>query len=148
MVGVDLMIRTATVDDALPVAGMLRELGYEQDGDVGDRLRWWTDDPASHVLVAGAGDELVGVLALRVTPRFERGGWWAQIVALVTRRAARRQGVGRRLVREAEAMAAAAGCDTMILSSSRERAGAHAFYRSLGYRDRCSDHAQFVRSLS
>jgi GNAT superfamily N-acetyltransferase len=145
---VDLVVRTATVDDAGAVADMLRELGYEQDGDIGDRLRWWTDDPARHVLMAGAGDELMGVLALRVTARFERDGWWAQIVTLVTRQTARRRGVGRRLVREAEAMAAAAGCDTMILSSSRERAGAHAFYRSLGYRDRCSDHAQFVRSLS
>jgi hypothetical protein len=43
---VDLVVRTATVDDAVPVADMLRGLGYEQVGDVGDRLRWWTDDPA------------------------------------------------------------------------------------------------------
>ncbi len=119
------MVRTGTVDDAVAVADMLRELGYEQDGGVGDRLQWWTDDPASHVLVASAGDELKGVLAMRVTPRFERSGWWAQIVALVTRRTARRQGVGRRLVQQAEAIAAAAGCDTMMLSSSRERAAAH-----------------------
>jgi GNAT superfamily N-acetyltransferase len=145
---VDLVIRTATVSDAAAVADMLRELGYAQDGDVADRLRLWTDDPAGHVLVASAGDELKGVLAMRVTPRFERDGWWAQIVALVTRQTARREGVGRRLVRQAEAIATAAGCDTMMLSSSRERVAAHEFYRTLGYRDRCLDHAQFVRSLS
>ena len=42
--GVDLVVRTGTVDDAVAVADMLRELGYEQDGGVGDRLQWWTDD--------------------------------------------------------------------------------------------------------
>lgn len=92
------MIRAATINDAAPVADMLRELGYEQNGDLRDRLRRWTDDPAGHVLVATAGDELKGMLAMYVTPRFEHDGWWAQIVALVTAQTARRQGVGRRLV--------------------------------------------------
>lgn len=127
---------------------MLRELGYEQEGDLVDRLERWANDAAGHVLVAGVGDELKGVLAMYVTPRFECNGWWAQIVALVTRRAARRQGVGRRLVQRAEAIATAAGCDTMMVSSSRRRVAAHEFYRGLGYRDRCFDHGQFVRPLS
>src|SRR5690606_7294867 len=39
------------------------------------------------------------------------------------------------------------GCDAVRLSSPRDRATAHAIYRSLGYRDRCPDHAQFIRPL-
>jgi GNAT superfamily N-acetyltransferase len=146
--GVDLVIGTATAHDAVAVADLLRELGYEQDGGLADRLRRWADDPAAHVLVARVGNELEGVLAMYLTPRFEREGWWARIVTLVTRQTARRQGVGRRLVHRAEAIATAAGCDTMTVSSSRERVAAQEFYRSMGYRDRCPDHAQFVRSLS
>jgi GNAT superfamily N-acetyltransferase len=142
---VDLVIRTATVNDAAAVAVMLRELGYEQAGDPGDRLRLWTGDPAGHVSRGQRRRRAQGRTRDACDSTLRTQGWWAQIVALVT---ARRQGVGRRLVQQAEAKATTAGCDTMMLSSSREPAAAHEFYRSLGYLDRCLDHAQFVRSLS
>jgi GNAT superfamily N-acetyltransferase len=129
------------------VSVLLEQLSYEQDATVTDRLCLWLDDPRGHVFVADARRAVLGVVALYITPRFERTGWWAQVVALVTAEAARGMGVGRRLMNRAEAAAMDAGCDRIALSSSRERSGAHAFYRRLGYRDRCDDHAQFVRLL-
>lgn len=140
-------IRAAREHDAEAMTELLEQLSYRQDGGVAERLRSWLDDPQGHVLVADDGTALLGVVAMYLTPRFERDGWWAQVVALVTAESARRTGIGRELMRRAEARAVEAGCDMLALNSSRERSGAHAFYRRLGYVDRCHDHAQFVRPL-
>lgn len=43
MVALAVMIRAATTDDAGQIADLLRELGYQQDGDPRDRLRRWAD---------------------------------------------------------------------------------------------------------
>ena len=56
-----------------------------------------------------------------------------RITALVVGRNARRHGVGRLLMRHAEQMAVAQGCEFVELTSAADRADAHAFYRSIGY---------------
>ena len=40
------------------------------------------------------------------------------------------------------------GCEDLELTSSRSRSGAHAFYRHLGFEDRCPRSARFVRPLT
>lgn len=57
----------------------------------------------------------------------------AEIWGLVVDAEARGEGVGRRLMAEAEAWAAARGLDRLRLRSNVVREGAHAFYRRLGY---------------
>jgi GNAT superfamily N-acetyltransferase len=44
-----------------------------------------------------------------------------------------REGLGRQLVQHAMALAQAAGCYKLALSSNQQRAGAHAFYERLGF---------------
>lgn len=144
---VNFEIRPARYDDADAVGGLLEQLSYEDDAGVRSRLRSWVADPRGEVFVADDGHDLLGVVAVYFTPRFERHGWWAQVVALVTETRARGRNVGRSLMHRAESSAIDAGCDMLALMSSRERIGAHAFYRRLGYRDRCEDHAQFVKQL-
>ena len=56
-----------------------------------------------------------------------------RVTALVVHRRARRRGVGRSLMEDAEQMGSAAGCEFVELTSAMNRAEAHAFYRSIGY---------------
>lgn len=141
-------LREAQPDDAVALAGLLAELGYPESGaGLGDRLTEWVDHPDRTVLVAHDGPDLLGLLVLTMTPRIESERWWAQVVGLVVTTHARGRGVGRDLLVEAEHRSAERGCDAVIINSSRRRSDAHAFYTALGYRDRCEDHAQFIRQL-
>lgn len=140
-------LRTVCPGDAGALAPLLTELGYPVDNtDLDRRLAGWIDRPDRVLLVAADQAELLGLLALTMTPRLESDASWAQVVALVVTAHARGRGIGGDLLQHAEELSHEAGCDAVIINSSRQRTGADAFYRSRGYRDRCEDHAQFIRS--
>ncbi|WFM71863.1 GNAT family N-acetyltransferase [Halomonas sp. CKK8] len=61
------------------------------------------------------------------------GSWY--INAIATLPSARRKGIGRLLMAQAEASAIAAGCDEISLIVASENGVARAFYRRLGYRE-------------
>ena len=63
-----------------------------------------------------------------------RGSPWAIAENVVVDAAARGQRVGEALLREAEALARAAGCYKLSLTSNKQRAEAHRFYGRLGFR--------------
>ena len=138
-------VREATRSDAEAIGGLVGELGYPNSSGVRARLGLWLEVPQRRLLVADQAGDVVGCLALTMTPRLESEKWWAQVVALVVAERARGRGVGRALVERAETLSHGAGCDAVIINSSRRRTGAAAFYARLGYRDRCADHAQFIR---
>ncbi|MDI5922338.1 GNAT family N-acetyltransferase [Halomonas sp. LR5S13] len=64
------------------------------------------------------------------------GSWY--INAIATLPAARRKGIGRLLMAQAEASAIAAGCDQMSLIVAAENAVARSFYQRLGFLDAAS----------
>lgn len=141
-------VRRVRAADAAVIAGLLSELGYPQsEAVVATRLTGWLG--AEQAAVFGWADDadLLGVIAVHVVPFFERDGGWARIVALVVSDRARRRGAGAALVAAAEEFALARGCTMMEVTSSRQRDGAHAFYRRLGYVDRCTDSGRFTRQL-
>lgn len=139
-------LRTARSSDAGALAPLLAELGYPATGaDLDQRLARWIGQPDRVLLVAHDRTELLGLLALTITPRVESDASWAQVVAFVVTAHARARGIGGDLLQHAEQLSHEAGCDTVIINSSRQRSGAGTFYRNRGYRDRCEDHAQFVR---
>ena len=140
-------VREVTRADDAAIGELLGELGYPSATDLQTRLGSWLDVSERRLLVAVVCGDVVGMLGLVMTPRLESDGWWAQVVALVVAERYRGQGVGRRLVERAEALSEEAGCDTLFINSSRRRTDAHALFVRLGYRDRCQDHAQFVRSM-
>lgn len=61
------------------------------------------------------------------------GARTCRITALAVADSVRRQGVGRRLLREAEQFARQAGAARIELTSAQHREDAHAFYRACGY---------------
>ncbi|WP_414940618.1 GNAT family N-acetyltransferase [Amycolatopsis sp. cmx-11-51] len=143
-------IRPARTTDAPAVTALLAELGYPDNSEAGvrRRLERWSRHPEGAAFVAESDGTVVGVVAVVAIPFLEKEGSGGRIVALVVDGAQRGAGIGRELVAAAEAEALRLGCNTMEVTSSRHRTGAHAFYRARGYQDRCEDSARFVRRLN
>jgi GNAT superfamily N-acetyltransferase len=142
-------IRRVRATDAAAVDELLHQLGYPQDGtaETAARIRAWDADPAGAAYVADADGDLLGLVAIHVTPFFERSGCWGRIVALVVADRVRRQGVGAQLVAAAESFAASRGCVRMEVTSADRRRDAHAFYRRRGYLDQAGTSSRFLRDL-
>ena len=138
-------VRRAAAADAAAIAVLLAELGYATAIDeVGRRLV--TLEPGrSAVLVAEHAGEVAGVLTLYMVPVLHEAGDWCRVTVLVVGEAARRRGLARALVSEAEAIARAHGCARIEVTSALHRDGAHDFYRGMGF-GQVSEH--FLKALA
>jgi len=86
------------------------------------------------LLVATAGDEVVGCLQLILIPGLSRLGMLrAQIEGVRVASGHRGRRIGERLVEDAIERARAAGCGLVQLTSDASRADAHRFYARLGF---------------
>jgi ribosomal protein S18 acetylase RimI-like enzyme len=90
--------------------------------------------PAVTVLIARAGDRIIGTLSLVMFPI--PTGTRAWIEDVVVDSAARGQGVGEALTREALRLAQQAGARTVDLTSRPSRAAAGRLYQRLGFTER------------
>jgi GNAT superfamily N-acetyltransferase len=130
--GVD--VRDATAADAGAVASLMTALGYPASGALAaERLAAFGADPSSRVQVAEREGEVVGLVATHVVPRLDGDLVACRVVDIVVAAGARRAGIGRTLIRAAEAEAKRHGCRRLDLSSGDWRSEAHAFYEALGF---------------
>jgi predicted N-acetyltransferase YhbS len=144
----ELVVRSATPDDATRIAELLTELGYPAGADeVAERLAYWLRAEASQVLVAEVGDRVIGSISLHAIPYLERTGHWLRIESLVVDASQRRGGIGGALMAAAERQARAWGCLEIEVTSLRSRADAHSFYRRLGFDDACDLSGRFIKEL-
>jgi len=143
-------IRLVHTTDATAVNKLLHQLGYPQDDTAAtaNRIETWGDDPASAAYVADADGDILGLVAVHVSPFFERAGSWGRIVALVVSDQVRGQGVGGQLVRAAESFATNHGCVRMEVTSADRRQDAHEFYRNRGYIDQTGRSSRFLSDLN
>lgn len=149
MLLMDVDVRPATAGDAVEIAGMLAELGYPMDAkQVESRLRAAMDD-RHFVLVADSGRELIGVLSAAVVPLLAEASILVRITSLSVTASARRQGVARALVGEAERRAIDIAASVIEVGSGRrpERAAAHRFYPALGFEDENEAAARYWKWL-
>ena len=112
---------------------LIDQLGYKTNQTALKRnLELYGDS----VLVDELNGEIIGFLAYHVLPQFHSEERHMRIVSLVVDHAHRGKGVGKRLLKEAEKMAIAKGCEVIELTSASHRiqSGAHAFYTGLGYK--------------
>lgn len=131
-----IVLRLATLNDAVPMADLCRQLGYAASPQqAGERLaRLLEREDHAVWVIARLDGELLGWLhahlrwSLLISLHAEIGG-------LVVAEHCRRQGLGGRLMTEAEAWARARGCSAIRLRSNITRAEAHQFYHRLGYRE-------------
>ncbi len=124
------------------------QLSYEHavvatiDGQVNGFCQGWPHGttPADAELMRAAGlralramaIELLGRQVFRALAQHSPGEWYLQAIAVLPR--ARGAGVGRRLMSDAFARAAAAGCDAVCLDVDAANARAQALYARLGLR--------------
>ena len=87
------------------------------------------------MLVADRHGCLVGLLALDVMYYLPLGAVTCRITAIAVADTEQRRGIGKRLLKEAEQRARAAGAARIELTSALRREEAHAFYRACGYED-------------
>jgi GNAT superfamily N-acetyltransferase len=130
-------IRDATTDDAADLAPLLETLGHPADpATIAHRLRaLHSTEPASRVIVATRNGEIVGFAALHMTPVLHRPTPVGRITGIAVRPAIKGTGVGRELVRAAEAYFRERGLGRLEVTSGPMHAPAHDFYRHLGYAD-------------
>lgn len=128
-------LRGLAAEDAPSVARLTVQLGYDLDpGTAASRIASVLETAGHFTFGAFLGESLIGYLHCFDRPSIEKGR--ALVVqALVVDETVRGSGAGRLLMAEAERRAGELGCTAVALSSGERRAGAHAFYERLGYRN-------------
>jgi predicted N-acetyltransferase YhbS len=130
-----LRIRRMAKRDAEVVATLARELGYPNEVEsIRERIRAISRSDLDLLLVAvDAMDRPIGfVQAHRVC--IIEVGFRVEILGLVVSSSARRSGIGRRLIDEAERWAKHVGAEAVSVRSNTKRIEAHTFYPALGYK--------------
>jgi GNAT superfamily N-acetyltransferase len=134
-------VRAARRDDFEQVTRLLEELGRPVVGageapDVRAVYDEQVVDPNAHHLVAEVdGGELVAFCSLHFRPRLNWPSLEAWVPDLVVTESARRAGIARALLDEAQRRARERGCHSLTLESGYRRAEAHHLYRQFGMRD-------------
>jgi ribosomal protein S18 acetylase RimI-like enzyme len=127
-------IRPAQIGDANDVAGLLDALGYPcTREDAAERISRVLHDPRLFLVVAEIEGAVCGLMSLDIRYSITRGADLGRITALVVSTNCSRQGIGRRLLREAEAIARRAHVVRIEVTSNVRREAAHAFYLGCGY---------------
>jgi N-acetylglutamate synthase-like GNAT family acetyltransferase len=132
----EVTIRDARADDVVAMTALVGQLGYPTSADaVSERSARLERSPADRLVVAELDGEVVGLACLHESLSVEYDEPAAKLSAIVVDERHRRRGVGEALVREMEAEARRRGCCLIFLTTAERRAGAHAFYRRLGFEE-------------
>ncbi len=141
----DISIRPVAEGDLPAVAALVEELGYPTTID---QMRARLDRIARHpdhaTLIAVADGRVVGMVGAFLTPSYEQDEPVGRLTAMVVSEPMQGRGIGARLVAAAEDWVRDRGARLMMLNSHSRRAGAHAFYRRLGYAETGK---RFVKTL-
>jgi len=126
-------IRPMTRADAPAVASLSTQLSYDHTPTslIAERLGSFAPDHGCYV--AEQGGAVVGWVEVFGVHMLISARFFAEIGGLVVDMGARRQGVGRSLMVQAEAWAQGHGYSEVRLRSGLHRAEAHEFYQSVGY---------------
>jgi GNAT superfamily N-acetyltransferase len=135
-----LSVRAAQEADLDALLSLFHEIAEGRDDaeptDAATSARLLDDvlaDPRRQLLVATVDGRVAGSVDLVVVANLTHNGRpWAVVENVIVAAAYRRTGVGRALMQYAIDQARAAGCYKLQLTSGKQRAAAHAFYRSLG----------------
>ena len=119
--------------DAEVVAALVGELGYPSETEaIPARIRAIGESDLLLVAV-DAGDKAIGFIQAHRVSIIEVG-FRVEILGLVVSSSARRSGIARKLIEQAETWAKNIGADAISVRSNTKRIEAHVFYPALGYR--------------
>ena len=127
-----LRIRRMAETDAEVVATLASELGYPNEVEsIRERIRAISGSDLLLVAVDAPDSPIGFIQAHRVC--IIEVGLRVEILGLVVSSSARRSGIGRRLIDEAERWAKHIGAEAVSVRSNTKRVEAHIFYPALGY---------------
>lgn len=129
------VIRPPKPTDAGAIATLMGELGYPAwPEEIPARLKELAlDARTSAVWVAELDGHAVGIATAKKFPAIHQSAPVVWLTVLIVAERARGQGVGTRLVNEAEEWAREQGARKIALTSALHREEAHDFYKRLGY---------------
>jgi len=128
-----LRIRRMSETDADVVAELAGELGYPNETEA-IRARIRAIGESDLLLVAvDAGDRAIGFIQAHRVCIIEVG-FRVEILGLIVSSSARRSGIARGLIEEAEAWGKRIDADAISVRSNTKRIEAHLFYPALGYK--------------
>jgi GNAT superfamily N-acetyltransferase len=144
---ISLELRRARIEDAAEIARLAGEWGYPTTPqEMARRLEMLLVDPRHHIAVAANGTALLGWIA--VERRLTMGtGEQIEIVGLVVDTMAKRGGIGRALVADAERWAREQGFRAITVRSNVARSESHPFYEHLGYVRKKAQHV-YAKALA
>lgn len=129
-----LVLRPPHAGDANDLASLLGQLGYPADPrEIPARLSAFASGSTAIAWVAELQGRVVGLATAHVIRSLHKAEVVAMLTVLVVDERARGSGVGRAMVREAEAWAVSHGASAISLTSALRRGDAHEFYKRLGY---------------
>lgn len=140
-------IRPAVESDAHAVVPLFATLGYPAPAEAIVARLWRLTTFAGHavaLVAAGPEGNVVGLVTAHALASVHADAPTVWLTTLVTDQQLRGRGVGRGLVRAAEAWAADHGAIRVSVSSGLHRGEAHRFHEALGY---VATGRRFTRSL-
>ena len=127
-------IREAGRGDVEALAFLVTELGYPTSTEQMDRrFEAVSVDPSYVTLVAERDGRVVGMAGFHLERAYDADGEVARIMSFVVGSEERGSGVGRLLISAVEDRARRMGAADIMLTTHERRAGAHEFYRRMGY---------------
>jgi len=129
-------LREATAADAAAVATLLGELGYPcTREEAAARIKLMTADDTMDLVLVDVHGDIRGMFSLDFMFYPPFGRTTCRITSLVVTPTHRHSGIGRLMLKEAEARAMRRGSARVEVTSAESREEAHAFYRACGYMD-------------
>src|SRR5262249_34048012 len=111
--------------------GMLPENATLTAADAERRLQ--AAEGIEAVYLAESAGRAVGLVSLRLVPYLDQDVPYAEVMNLYVRPEARRGGVARAWVADAERVSRARGATAVHILTDADNQAAHAFYRAAGY---------------
>ncbi len=134
MLDVDFRIRDAAPSDAVELAALMCELGYETTtSEMTMRLMSILPNEAYKTFVAIVDNRVSGMIGTFVHTSYEHGDLSGRILALVVSKRVSRCGIGRALLVAAESDFARRRITRIAVDTRLTRTDAHKFYEALGY---------------
>lgn len=126
-------LREAKRSDAEQIAGLFALLDHQVDANTVARNIAALDKAGESLLVIAEAESVLGACGIHrmVTPHRDKPV--GRITILIVAEEARKRGLARMLVEEAERRLAKSGCGLIEVTSNDRLARAHAFYRHMGY---------------
>ena len=142
-----MIIRALTESDIGRLTDLLLQLGYPSNiGTLKNRFEKIRQHPDYQTLVAEYDGKVVGMIGLSKSYYYELDGFYVRILALIVDSDYRNQGIGKKLIDDAEKWARTIGASGISLNTGNrpERLATHRFYKNRGYNEKSIG---FVKSL-